>query len=317
MFLQACPNLENDPHPFADNNGLREVRNTIVSVDGRSRLIALYRLIEWLGYFLFADQDWTEARLIPPLVADTDEAVLLWRALARRRIARGFIQKLGLVVVERALDLRLDRETRTGLSRALVLEVMWSLDDATPPAIPTPPLTQMLRSLEDEVRASVADTVQKYLAHNGKTDTDAPEKDRPEAVFDRVIDPFLRSVWPQERSLATPGVSKAFADLPAVAGTRFAAALELVQRFLVPFDSWSLFDYGLYGTDLNGPRFPIIDDETKALAFLTLLDRTIGNAENAVVPHDIGSALDHIRRIAPKLEVFPAFRRLATAARRN
>ncbi len=92
--------------------------------------------------------------------------------------------------------------------------------------------------------------------------------------------PFLERVWPQERSLATPGVARAFADLPATCGEAFAEAVDAIERFLVPFDCWSMSDYGLFGEEEgNGEaKLSQINDQQKAEAFLRLLDRTIGTA---------------------------------------
>ena len=47
-----------------------------------------------------------------------------------------------------------------------------------------------------------------------------------------------------------------------------------------------------------------------------LLDRTIGDTNNAVVPHDLRIALERIETVAPKLANDPAFRQLSAAARR-
>ena len=54
---------------------------------------------------------------------------------------------------------------------------------------------------------------------------------------------FIVDVWSQEKSLVTLGISKAVTDLPAV---------DLIERYLVPFECCSLGDLGFYGS---------IDDE--------------------------------------------------------
>jgi hypothetical protein len=106
------------------------------------------------------------------------------------------------------------------------------------------------------------------------------------------------------------------ADLPATSRGAFAPAVDAIQRFLVPFDTWSLLDYGLFGDDGGEPKLSKIDDPEKAAAFLRLLDCTIGTAQSAVIPYDLGAALAQIEKVAPGLVPDPIFRRLATAARR-
>jgi len=100
----------------------------------------------------------------------------------------------------------------------------------------------------------------------------------------------------------------------------FAEAVDVIERLLVPFDSWSMVDYGLYrdeGNDANKKRkLEMIDDGAKAKAFLRLLDLTIGTTEGAVIPWGLTEALDQIRSNDPALVESPAFARLATAARR-
>ena len=71
-------------------------------------------------------------------------------------------------------------------------------------------------------------------------------------------------------------------------------------------------EYGLYGDD----ELSMIDNKAKAEALLRLLDRTVGTAENAVIPYDLGDALEKVRKFAPNLARNPEYRRLETAARR-
>ncbi len=61
-------------------------------------------------------------------------------------------------------------------------------------------------------------------------------------------------------------------------------------------------DFGFHRTEDGEPRLAQIDNESKAEALLRLLDHTIGTAENAVVPYDLGTlrtkynGSPHIRR---------------------
>jgi hypothetical protein len=111
-------------------------------------------------------------------------------------------------------------------------------------------------------------------------------------------------------------VSKALADLPATSREAFAEAVDVIERFLVPFDCWSMLDYGLYGDQGGVKKLSMIDDAPKAEALLRLLDLTVGVSEGAVIPHDLTDALDQIRAVAPQLAEAPTYRRLSTAARR-
>ena len=112
------------------------------------------------------------------------------------------------------------------------------------------------------------------------------------------------------------GDAEAFADLPAASGEAFAAAVSAIERFLVPFECWSLVEYSLYREEGGTPKLARINNAEKAAAFLKLLNLTIGTTEGSVVPHDLSDALQQIAKISPALNESVAFQRLEPAARR-
>ncbi len=316
VFLTVCPNLQNNNHPFDVDNAPRKMRDVIIAAPGRSGLIARHRMIEALHYFLHADPYWTHSHLITPLIADSVDAITLWRAIARRTHFYDVLKIIGGPMAERATDRRVGRVTRRSLVFSLIIECLHAFREKREPAVPYARIQQMIRSLDDEVRANAAEAVQRFVH-----DVSAPHKGgkappSPDQLFRSSATPFLQQVWPQERSLATPGVSRAFADLPATAREAFAEAVDAIERFLLPFDCWSLVNYGLYGEENGEPKLSSINNHEKAAAFLRLLDLTIGKTEGSVIPRDLADALDQIRNVAPNLTESQQFRRLATAARR-
>jgi hypothetical protein len=178
-------------------------------------------------------------------------------------------------------------------------------------------IQQMIRSIDDEVRAFGAGAIQRFLQESSARVEGHPIPPSREELFRSAAKPFLQQVWPQERSLSTPGVSKALADLPVTAGGEFVETVNTIERFLVPFDCWAMHDYGFYGEEDRDAKLSKIDTEEKAAALLVLLDRTIGDTETSVVPIDLGDALDQVRKVAPTQVETQIFRRLATAARRT
>lgn len=174
----------------------------------------------------------------------------------------------------------------------------------------------MLRTLDDEIRASAASAIQQFVRELSANRSKEVDTTSAAELFRSAAAPFIEQVWPQERSLATQGVSAAFAVLPSTSEEAFSEAVDAVERFLVPFKCWSLLDYGLYGEVGEVRRLAIIDSEEKAKALLRLLDLTIGNSEAAVIPYDLTEALDQIRSVSAELAKDPVYRRLFTAARR-
>lgn len=316
VFLASCPTIHGDENPFETNNPLRVMRDSIIATDGKSGLIGRHRLIEELPYFLRADEEWSKRNLVAPLTANDARSLALWRAIARRTQFDKVLKVIGHQFADRATDPRLGRETRGSLLSSLVLESLHAFHKGREPVIANAKVQQTLRTVDDEVRANAAQTVQRFLDWMPKDATTQPPQSE-EDVFRVAVAPFLGTVWPPERSLATRGVSAAFADLPAAAGRAFSEAVRAIERFLVPFDCWSMSDFGLAG-DIDGVRrLASIDTPEMAAAFLRLLDLSIGTAEGSVAPMDLAEALDQIRSAAPNLVHDPAFRRLATISRRR
>ena len=317
VFLAACPNLRGNDLPFDVECAPRRMRDAIIAATGRSRLIARHRMIEALSYFLRADPDWTHEHLITPLIADNSEAIALWRAIARRTRFSDVLKIIGGPMTERATDQRLTRESRRSLVFSLVIECLHAFREQRDPAVPYSRIQQMIRLIDDEVRAYGAEAIQRFIHDVSTSREGEPASLSPEQLFRSAAAPFLHMVWPQERSLATPSVSQALADLPTTTREAFAEAVDAIERFLVPFECWSMLEYGLYGEEDDNPKLSTIDNHEKATAFLRLLDLTIGTSEGAVIPYDLAEALDQVRKIAPNLAENQVFRRLATAARRG
>lgn len=314
-LLSACPPIDPGDRPF-ENVPLREMRDAALATEGRADLVVRHRFITVLPYFLRADPAWTRATLIEPLLADTPQAIMLWRAVARKTRSHEVLDIIGEAMATRAVDIRLGRETRCSLSFSIVIDVLHALHSDRSPVVPISKVQQMIRSLDDEVRSHAANAVQRFVQDLSAPSSNIGAPDSPETLFRKAAQPFLERVWPQERSLATPGVSRAFADLPSTCRGSFAEAVDAVERFLVPFDCWSMLDFGLYGEANEEPRLSRINTAAKAEAFLRLLDLTIGSAQGAVVPSDLGTALAQIERVAPRIAEAQQFRRLAALARR-
>lgn len=316
VFLVSCPTIQGDENPFETNHPLRVMRDSIVSAEGKSGLIGRHRLIEALPYFLKADEEWCKRKLVEPLAANDAQSLALWRAIARRTQFTKVLKVIGHHFADRATDRRLGRETRGSLLSSLVLESLHAFREHRDPVIANAKVQQTLRAVDDEVRAHAAQTVVRFLNAMAGNVTIQPQQSADE-VFRIAIEPFLDNVWPQERSLATRGVSAAFAELPAAAGGAFSHAVSAIERFLVPFDCWSMSDFGLAGEVNGAARLASIDTPQSAAALLRLLDLSIGTAEGSVAPMDLAEALDQIRSVAARLARDSAFRRLETVARRR
>ncbi len=181
VFLAACPSLGPRSQAFLEGSKERQMRDAVIVDPGRSGLIARYRLIESLHYFLQTDSAWAEQHLVRPLNDDGVESNALWRAVARglSRPPRNIVEILGLIgnrMTEKANDRGLGRNTRRGLVFRLVVESLHAFYERREPAVANARIQQMLRTLDDEVRASAANAIQQFVRElSANAEINAPE----------------------------------------------------------------------------------------------------------------------------------------------
>ena len=317
-FLDTFLSEDEIEHIFVDGHIGSEMLGRIMDVAGHSGLIVRCLLMQRLPSLLQANPDWTKQNILPSLSGDDVQSILLWRALALHQLPMHTLTVIGADLLQTVLDARLGERTRESLIQSVVFENLHAFHERRDAAVPCARLSQMLRFADEEIRACTSRAVRIYQ-------DETPEKaERPRTaaeVFRSAVRPFLQQAWPQERSLGTPTVSHELSGIPAVTGEAFEEAVEEIERFLTPFDCWSMLDYGFYdngetGDETTPQLSTMIDDEPNARALLRLLDRTIGDAQNAVIPYDLSLALNRIEAVARKLAKDPAFRRLSAAARR-
>jgi len=314
VFIELCPDVPAGDRPFIGKPDLQRMRDAMFASAGRAGLIVRYRMLEASEWFFAADPDWTAKNLFLPLQEGTRENSILWGAMARRHHFKHVMSVIGTQMITRAVDTNLSRDVRSMLARSVVLESLHALNEGRKPVISSAETSQMIRSLDDEVRARVAGVIQNFAGAMARSEN-RPDAPPVEEIFGRSVRPFLETVWPQEAMLATPGVAKALADLPITCGDAFVEAVNAIDHFLVPFESWSMHDYGIIGRG-DGANLELINSPEKAAALLRLLDRTVSGADGTPVPYDLGEALEHIRHTSVALTELPSYRRLATLTRR-
>ena len=318
VFLELIRVADEKNIRIDDESYFTQMRDYAISAPGRSGLIAHCHLTRKLPEFLRIDSDWARQQLVKPLLNNEDKSVFLWDAVGSTWIDSEGLETIGDEVAKRVLDSRLGKQTRKTLVSCLVCEGLTAIKDRREPSVPLARISQLLRTVDDEIREWAAAEIwmfQNYECKEGNVTNAASTS------FLSVVKPFLERVWPQERSLATAGVSSQFSNLPAVSGEAFTEAVNEIERFLVPFDCFSMLCYGFHEGDMSkqigmSKLSEVVDDAPKALAFLRLLDLTVGDAEDATIPEDLSFALDRIASEAPSSTSDSVFRRLAAAARR-
>ncbi len=318
VFLAACRHSIKHKKMYSEQSHLLRVRDSIVNASGVSKSIAIIRLTVYIDHFLSIDPVWTKEHLISPLRRHSGEVLAQWQMIGRKFRSTDLLKIIGQEISNRTRDSRLDKQTRHNLAHNVVTDSLHAFLVCRSPALSNNRVQQMLRNVDDETRAYSADTVRRFLvAWSSGNDQKHNPPDAAE-VFQSAIVPFFKNVWPKERSLATPGVSKALAGIPVCAQDAFAEAVDVIDHLLVPFDCRSLYVYGLRSTSDKDTYNLLhqIDDENKAKALLRLFDHTIGSTENAIYPYELGDALGQISKVAASLSDSQAYRRLTALARR-
>jgi hypothetical protein len=311
-FLQACPNLLKVPLPFKLLTDLRTVRDLIETTPGYAGVVARYRCATGLPYFMHADGGWTEDALLSRL-EEGPESDVLWHAVAHSRLTRNVMVRLGRLMARRAVNGGLEMEVRRSLVERVCFDMLGGIYRAQTNFDLLPEAQQMLRAVPDELRAHAAHSVKRFMDDVVNSGGVTPVSR--EEIFDRAVEPFLRDVWPQERAVVTPAVSEAFASVPAASCRRFDRAVAAIRRFLVPFESWSMYHWGLVSDTGSGIREGVVVGPAEAAAALDLLDLTIGKGADVRIPHGLDAALAVIAMENPALRRDTRFARLATLTR--
>ena len=316
-FLVNCPTIKDgEVNIFSRRKNLKMMRDKVISAKGNAGLITRHRLLESLPYFLRADEKWAKAYLLNPLIKDSGQSIALWQAIARSRLSFDLLKIIGEQMAEKATNRLLSRDTRKALVFKLIVDCLYSFYENREPAIPYNRMGQLIRTLDDEVRVFAADILSKFINDLAAEQNDSNRNILAERLFNEAVKPFLAKVWPQERSLSMPGISKALSDLPASSVGAFVEAVDAIEPYLIPFDCWSLYELGFRDKNWD-TNFSLINGAKKAEALLKLLDRIVGTADSAVIPSDLSDALEVIKKVSPNLIESVAYRRLITAGRKT
>lgn len=290
-----------------DNPVLSRGRELIMASDGAAYRQALYRMLLQVRFLNRIDPAWTQAHLLGPLGRHDGVEPDVWDAISRI----GLLPSEDLVQISeemarRVSDSRLAPDVRARLAERLILPVAYALRDREPPPISLAALEQLLRLGGREVRAACARALTRFVA----------DGDPPEAAFRTAVLPILEGAWPKDRSAQSEDVADAFSPMPAAAGGALTEAVAALADLLMPFEVWSLWEYRLYRREDGTRELKHPASEPEARAILELLDRTIGDEEGVVVPHDLDVALAAVVEHWPKATRDRRYGRLSALARR-
>lgn len=306
-YFRLLPSGEAWRQAFDDPN-LARARDVILSTKGEAGRQGLYRLLLEVRFLNHVDSRWTQSRLLEPLGERDGVAPELWDAISRiDLLVPEALAQIATEMARRITDVRLPMEVRARLAERLVLPVAIALRDGGEPPVSLESVQQLLRLGGVEVRRACARGLTRWVEAGNP----------PSAHFEQGVLPILEGGWPKDQSLQAPEIADAFAPLPAATETAFSEAVEALVDLLVPFDVWSLWEYRIYQKEDDGQReLKIPRNEQEARALLKLLDLTIGDEDDAIIPHDLDLALSGIVAHWRQGTQDRRFGRLAAFARR-
>ncbi len=309
-FMRACPSFKKDTKPLADSPW-RDALAGVEQTKGEAKLQAQYQLLSSFNYYWAADEAWSRVNLLEPLISAAGASIELWHGFVHSRFLppKNVLEELGPYIIAAAAGNELLDEARGSLSQRVVFSTIIDMRDGQKLTIPSHLTQQMLRIGGDPVRTRALDAMKNYLK-----DDEAEPKDAGERFG--LVKKLFQEIWPKELTLSSPILSDAFADFPAAAGENYAEAAELILPYLTPFQCWSLWDYGILDRSADERTITGIGSAKDAEALLSILDKTVGAEDAAIVPNGLDKALKHIASKSRRLETEIRFQRLLTLSRR-
>lgn len=296
-----------------------QILDRLVKAPGLGGMIARYHLGLRLLHLWQEHREWTERNIIEPMLSGDDEVLTLWMAFVRASSStavKEIVEALGEGMVQKTIERRLDSRTRMALAVLLVRYFLYARWEGWEEMGLVRETCQSLRQSETDVLADVAyRALLGFLDHGPAPETPASEAEVRAERFERAVKSVLKDVWPMERTPDRPGLAKAMAQIPAASGAAFADGVDAVRRFLCPFKVYTVRDYGFDAR--SAALSEVVKTERDAEALLELIDKTVGEGEEARMPFDGDKALARIREVSPRLEKTPAFRRLKTLQKRS
>ena len=280
--------------------------------EGPAKDIVLGRFAEQLSYLLRADKLWTLKNIIEPLREDLESSRELWSSLSHRTLFKDTLEHIGDLIIPPCTDYRISRKQRHNLVVSVVVECLNSYRENRASLVTKSRVKQMIYLLNEEARANLVEIFTRFIKEVSKQESQKDQLRTPENLYTAAIKPFIDDIWPKEQNMSTPMISKAFAKLPATTVNCFSDAVNLIERYLQPFDCYNMRDFGLYsGKEDEQIIEKIVSTAESAKALLVLLNSSIAYGEYPVRPHELEKALLHIKKTDEDLEGNPMYLRLS------
>ncbi len=296
-----------EPHAGSELGGELGGRfNRAVSAPGRPGLLARVYILRLLPWLYHVAPTWSGERLLPLLVPNHPEALLLWRARLGGDVPRlpALFNALKPHLLTLFQDEAMSRWEAQGLAHALLLPAIWRRlrpDDGW--QIEPAEIRRALRSAHAEVRHQAA-----WMLWNWMGEEKAEPVERA-ARWRAHVGPLFRDAWPLDVACRDSEISQRLVMMVLEAEDAFPDAVDAVAPVLVPYDMVT----AIIGLDLDDRHKEMPERYPRAV--VALLDALV-DPPRATPPHDLGNVLARCVAADSGLAGEPAYRRLHAIARR-
>lgn len=234
QFLMADPAMEGLGAGAGLPAAMRARLEDLLALPGDLRGQAVVMAGFQLNWLFHIDPDWTVAHLIPLIDRRSPEAGAFWEGFLwrARAPAPALLALMKNALVHEATVATASRR-HDHILGGILLDA-WGRgfgEDPAGAALTSIELREVLIHADDDLRRDVLWTLGRWAA------------DGQDVWADRVA-PFLREVWPRQRSVRTPSMSDRLAELVLAVPSRFEILVPLVLPRLVPVRR--------YGSPLDG-----------------------------------------------------------------
>lgn len=287
-----------------------DIDNILSQASGPSRTLVAARISQWLGLCERLLPNSTEKLVLLPLLSDPPDLSLLdLHLLFGRGMSEYQYRRLEALLLNEARNGSLSQQGNQRNVEALVWRSLDQLAGLTDDAPAHAELRSILQRTTVENRTSVARVCRTWFLRQ-----DAGDR---AGLWDRVGEPFFKSVWPLDAALRHPAVSQELMRLPPVISQSFERVVSHILMLVVQFplyDIRSMF-IGL----MEGSNYEKLKDIAKSFvadhwdAFLDMLDAALGPSPTTI-PYDLAEWLNDLSQSAPASKDDSRFRRLIRLA---
>jgi hypothetical protein len=282
--------------PKVGDGLITELADRLIKIargEGGSYVLCRVILASRLNVLFAIDPEWTQENLIPYFDWEkSTEAPSLWEGyLWTPTISPDLLHAIKKNLLKAVIN-----KNQLGQHDSQICRLFAIVCLEFPETFSSGEIKNVLRAIGSKGRAAVADAIKDRLSE--------AEKDSG-SFWQNRVEPWLKSVWPKDRTAIDSETSKSLALAAIAAGSSFERAVITVEKLLTRVDDFSFVVHMIESTRVD--ETPI--SQKYPGATLRLLDAIVSE-EGKWPDEDLRKILDQLAKAEPSLVDHSAYRRL-------